>query len=112
MKTTDRPDLDAARSALDVLDGLVRDRPRDPFPLLSQTVRYLSTVRDGLIRQSRDPRTVVEAQRLAGLNAVVSVAVGAQFPVAGVKWDRIQATRDALDAWLRHKDSDRREPTA
>ena len=33
-------------------------------------------------------------------NMLVSIAVGAEFPVTGLHWDRIEKTRDGLRALL------------
>ena len=84
----------AAEAALRRLDRLLAERPHEVHEDLSEAVRGIVAIRDDLIRRlradggGRDP--------LDRANMLMSIAVGAEFPVTGLHWDRIEATRDGL----------------
>lgn len=90
-----------AREALNLLERLAAERPSDHFQPMSDAVRKLIALRDELITRHRAGGATFADPRLQQLNAVISVAIGAQFPMVGIKWDRVEQTRDALQGWLR-----------
>lgn len=96
-----------AAEALATLERLVREKPAEPFPALSDVMRRLVATRDALIARRRTEHeagtTSDVSTRLTGLNAVISVVAGAQFPMAGIKRDRIEKAREALARWLEQR---------
>ncbi len=100
-------DASAAHEALAILDRMVEEQPSDYFQPMSDAVRKLVQLRDRLIVKLRAAEPYDNAaSHLASLNAVISSAIGAQFPIVGIKRERIEQTRDALRDWMQ-QDRDR-----
>ena len=74
-------------------------RPREPHEELSPAVRGIVGIRDALIARRRAGDDV-EAD-LAEVNKLVTTAVGAQFPISDMQWDRVERVRDGLQAMVR-----------
>ena len=69
---------------------------------MSDVVRNLVRCRNHLISEwrSEEHGQTGTKRRLDAINAILSVAVGAQHPIVGVKPKRIALARDALRAFL------------
>lgn len=81
------------RTALAELDSL---SPADPDSgrKLSEVMRQFVSMRDELIAAQRHGASCrTELQRN---NALISSMFGVEFPVAGLQWQRVCDTRDAL----------------
>src|SRR4051794_38338061 len=84
----------AAEAALQRLDHILAERPHEVHEDLSEAVRGIVAIRDDLIRRLRADGGGRDL--LDRTNMLVSIAVGAEFPVTGLHWDRIEKTRDGL----------------
>lgn len=102
-----KPDvLQSGRDALGILDRMVAERPADHFQPMSEAVRKLIEMRNGLIAHHRaDGGGKPPEGSLSDLNAMISVAIGAQYPIVGIKRERIEQTRDALRDWINRHES-------
>jgi hypothetical protein len=96
-------------AALAALDRAIDDRPDRIYGDLSQAVRCLVRLRDQLIAErrrdggragpaprgpaARGPQT---DDRLERCNAILSVVSGAEFPLEGVRHERIAKAREEL----------------
>jgi hypothetical protein len=87
----------AAEAALRRLDRILAERPREVHEDLSDAVRDIVALRDDLIRSLRSGQAGPGMRdRLDHANRLVSVAIGAEFPVTGLHWERIETTRGLL----------------
>ncbi len=85
------------RSALTALDRVLEERPDKVHDELVDAVRCLVRLRDGLIERRRAGDASPELRdQLDRTNAVLSVAVGGEYPLVGVRWERVQKARDQL----------------
>lgn len=89
-----RADLDAAVAAL---DRVLSDRPDAVYDDLVAATRCLIHLRDTLIAQARRG-DIAAAARLRSLNAALSLVVAAEYPLEGVRKDRINAARREVTA--------------
>lgn len=78
------------RAALDNIDAALRQRPDPEGKALSRAVEYLSAWRDQMIG-ARDPAL---AQRLAHVNAAISVVMATNFPLGETPWSELEKARD------------------
>lgn len=84
---------DAAAAAYDhVLAG----KPTLSHQALAEATQAIVRLRDALIARGREAGAPPED--LPAVNALLSLAYGAQMPVAGVRWDRMEKTREAVRA--------------
>ncbi|WP_431271816.1 hypothetical protein [Dankookia sp. P2] len=88
----------AAGAALRRLDRLLAERPHEVHEDLSEAVRGIVCIRDDLIQRVRADGDGKD--QLDRVNQLVSIAVGAEFPVTGLHWERVEKTRDGLRALL------------
>jgi hypothetical protein len=88
----------AAEAALRRLDRLLAERPQEVHEDLSEAVRGIVAIRDDLICRLRADGGGRDL--LDHVNKLLSIAVGAEFPVTGLHWDRVETTRDMLRAML------------
>jgi hypothetical protein len=88
-----------AQDARGIYARLVEERPESAHQLLTDAMRHLMRLRDALIARARLGDGGAD-RLLPRVNAVASLGFGCQFPVAGVKWSRMEGARDALDALL------------
>lgn len=98
----DRVEREAGETALAHLDHLLAQRPERVHDELTHAMRGIVRVRDRLIerlRSTNEPSPTLR-KRLDRANILVSTAFGAQFPVTGVHWERIEKTRDGLKALM------------
>ena len=91
--------MQAAQAALGHLDRLLAERPRETHEELSLAVPGIVGLRDALIARRRAGDDV-EAD-LAEVNKLVTTAIGAQFPISDMQWDRVERMRDGLRAMVR-----------
>jgi hypothetical protein len=81
------------RAALAELDSLAPGDP-DASKKLSEVMRQLVSTRDDLIAARRLGAAC--RPQLQRTNALISSIFGVEFPVAGVQWQRVCDTREAL----------------
>jgi hypothetical protein len=86
----------SASAALGLLDKLLRERPDRVASDFSELTRWLTAYRDELIGQWRRTQTATDRQRLAQVNAVISVVLGGHYPLGEVPWDHIEKARAHL----------------
>ena len=84
-----------AEIALAALDKALSDRPKAVYNDLIAAVRCLVALRDRLIAEYRsgDPDA---GKRLQRMNAVFSLVVAAEYPLEGVRRERIETARREL----------------
>jgi hypothetical protein len=89
--------------ALRILDRLLDEKPHEEaHQRMSEVMRLLVRWRDDLVARRRAGEEGPELREaLNQVNGVTSLAFGAQFPVVGVKWQRMEKTRDALREIMR-----------
>lgn len=85
-------------TAVAALDHVLAEHPDKINDELNEAARCLVRTRDGLIDQRRQGEDV-QAQ-LDQINAILSVVVGSEYPLVGVRWQQVQAARDGLAALL------------
>ncbi|HEY0522897.1 MAG TPA: hypothetical protein VGD08_05875 [Stellaceae bacterium] len=98
MSALDETVCDKCREALSALDRATKDRADHVYDDLVEATRCLVRLRDELIGRRRKGEDVREA--LDRTNAVLSAVTGAEYPLAGVKRERIKKARDALESLL------------
>ena len=91
--------VQTAQAALGRLDRLLAGRPQETHEELSLTVRGIVGIRDALIARRRAGGDVEAV--LAEVNKLVTTAIGAQFPINDMQWDRVEKMRDDLQSVLR-----------
>ena len=86
-----------AQAALDCLDRALRDKPEVDGHVFSEAAMALSQLRNELAdRQRRDGATPDSRRQLEHVNAVISVVLGAHFPLGNVPWPEVEKAR----SWL------------
>jgi hypothetical protein len=87
---------DRRQAALAAFDRLLRKRPDNVGHDFSETTRCLAAYRDELIAVWRTTLAEDDRQRMAAVNAVLSVVLGGHFPLGPVPWGLIEAGRAQL----------------
>jgi hypothetical protein len=88
-------------AAVEALCRVLDERPAEEHEYLLEAVRCLVRLRDRLIEQRRSGHPSPDLQdRLDRANAILSVVVGGQYPLVGVRWERVSHARDELRALL------------
>ena len=90
-------DAPTSAEVLARLDKLLSDRPHRIGHDFSEATRCLTALREqivGHLRAGNAPPGA--AERLARLNAVLSVLVGTHYPVGAPKWPHLQRARDSF----------------
>ena len=84
---------DCCRAAVAALDRALDDRPDKVYHDLAEVVRCLVKLRTELTvaRQKGEP-----ADHLERCNAILSMVIGGEYPLAGLRRDRLQKARDEL----------------
>jgi hypothetical protein len=82
------------RHCIAKLAHILEGRPEHLHAELTEAVRAVVALRGTLLAQR--PNGGREQERLNCVNSVVSVLVGAEFPLVGVRWQRVEMARDAL----------------
>jgi hypothetical protein len=95
------------RDGVDKLDHLLRNHPAETADELTEAVRCAVALRDRMIERRRrggsDPR---RDARLRQVNAVISAIVAGEFPLTGIRWQRIEGARDLLRKVLREEETE------
>jgi hypothetical protein len=88
-------------AACAAFDAIVGRRPDVTHESLAAAVRLIVALRDSLVDERRSGRFDPGRQELLDrVNAVLSLAASAEFPLAGVRWERILAIRKEMHALL------------
>lgn len=93
------PDManEDGRAALAAIDRALEHRPEKDGHDFSDAAKHLAQLRDAIITEHRDaPPSAAARERLARLNAVLSVVLGGHFPLGGIPWPEIERAR----GWL------------
>lgn len=92
-------DDDRCRAAIAAIDRALEERPDKVYRDLADVVRALVQLRDHLIAKQEG----ANIERLERCNAVLSLVIGAEYPLEGVRRDRIQQARDQLTSLLQDR---------
>ena len=84
----------ASAAALRLLDKLLAERPEGVGHDFSEATRWIAAYRDELVSEWRRTRAETDRQRLARVNAVLSVVVGGHYKLAQIPWKQIELARD------------------
>lgn len=87
---------ESGAAALADLDRALDDRPDKIYGDLAQAVRALVRLRDEWIAERRRSGKAAGDNRLERLNAILSVVSGGEYPLQGLRRERIEKARDAL----------------
>jgi hypothetical protein len=88
---------DCCRAAVAAFDRALDDRPDKIYHDLAEVVRCLVRLRTELTAARRQGEL---AHRLEQCNAVLSMVIGGEYPLAGLRRDRMQGARDELTTLL------------
>jgi hypothetical protein len=93
---------DECSAAVETLDRVLEERPKQIQEDMIEATRRLVLLRDDLIEQRRaGDLSREELDWLDHVNGVISVVVGGQYPLVGVRWERVKHARDALAELLK-----------
>ncbi|HRO60424.1 MAG TPA: hypothetical protein PK177_14865 [Burkholderiaceae bacterium] len=84
------------RASLDAFEHAIEKAQDLEHEDLARAVRHLVDLRDALICSRRQGWPFGAQQHLDCVNALMSLASSAEFPMAGVRWRRLCSLRDAL----------------
>ncbi|MBV8936945.1 MAG: hypothetical protein JO095_14220 [Alphaproteobacteria bacterium] len=87
----------ACRAALAALDRALEDRPDKIYDDLAAAVRCLVQLRSELTAKRREDAPGGPLERC---NAILSMVVGGEYPLAGIRRERLQKARDELASLL------------
>jgi len=83
--------------ALQEIDRVLAEKPEKDGHALSQAARCLSQFRDEMIGRHRaGGASEQDRARLARLNSIISVVMGAHFPLGNIPWGELEKAR----GWL------------
>jgi hypothetical protein len=91
---------EAGAAALAALDRALDDRPDKIYGDLANAVRCLVRLRDELIAERRRSGGAAGDGRLERVNAILSVVSGGEYPLEGVRRERIEQAREELTRLL------------
>ncbi len=101
--------LGHCREAVAKLDYLLRNHPAETAEELTDAVRCTVGLRDEMTaRRHRGVRDLAAERRLRQVNAIVSAIVAGEFPLMGIRWQRIAGARDLLKQVLAEEEADQR----
>lgn len=83
----------AGHNALSQIDKLLAHRAPEDFPAAT---RWIAAYRDELAAIWRRSGSETDRRRLAKVNAVLSVVVGAHFPLGEIPWPLVEKARTLL----------------
>lgn len=87
--------------ALSALETVLDERPGEHIAEISQAVCSLIRVRDKLIDVNRTEGLSTEGkQHLCQTNAMLSVVASLEYPLAGLRWQRVKLVHDGLTQML------------
>jgi hypothetical protein len=92
---------EAGVRALALINKLLAERPEKVGHDFSETTRCLTAFRDELISHFRKTRADGDRERLAGVNAVLSVILAGHFPLGDIPWRHIEEARKRLEELVR-----------
>jgi hypothetical protein len=79
------------------LSHVLEERPERLHHEITDAVRSVVALRDGFIAcRRKGDLSAADQARLVKVNAALSFTVGAEFPLVGVRWQRIAKARDTL----------------
>lgn len=88
---------EAGRRARAAVDQVLHDRPNKIGHDFSEAVIGLSKLREQVIAERRaDPTSEALLHRLGRLNSVLSVLIGAHYPLGDIPWDCLEKSRGVL----------------
>lgn len=88
---------DCCRAAVAALDRALDDRPDKIYHDLADAVRCLVHLRTELTARRREGEP---GDRLEQCNAILSMVIGGEYPLAGPRRDRLHKARDELASLL------------
>jgi hypothetical protein len=88
---------DRCRAAVAALDRALDDRPDQIYHDLAEVARCLVQLRTELTARRREGEA---GDRLERCNAVLSMVIGGEYPLAGLRRDRLQKARNELASLL------------
>ena len=88
---------DCCRAAVAALGCALDDRPDKIYHDLAEVVRCLVLLRTELAARRREGEA---GDRLERCNAVLSMVIGGEYPLAGLRRDRLRKARDELASLL------------
>jgi hypothetical protein len=88
---------DCCRAAVAALDRALDDRPDKIYHDLADVVRCLVQLRAELTARRREGEP---GDGLERCNAILSTVIGGEYPLAGLRRDRLHKTRDELASLL------------
>ena len=92
---------DLGREALIAFETLSESPEARTHEVMAGAVRCLVRMRDHLIEeQRRNGGNGATQENLVRLNSILSMAVGAAYPLVGIRPERLHMTRDALRDFL------------
>jgi hypothetical protein len=94
-------DVAAGAEALHHIDRTLAARPRRDGHESAAAVRCLATFRDHYVERHRSQGGSRYRATLERVNAVISVAMAAEFPIGEVPWDELEKARGWLDEIVR-----------
>lgn len=91
---------DRCLAAVAALDHALEDRPDKIYRDLAEAVRCLVQLRNELTVRRREGEPNDHLERC---NAILSMVVGGEYPLAGLRRDRVRKARDELALLVRHE---------
>lgn len=88
---------DRCRAAVASLDRALDDRPDQIYHDLAEVLRCLVQLRTELTARRREGEP---GDCLERCNAILSMVIGGEYPLAGLRRDRLQKARDELASLL------------
>ena len=85
----------SCRMAAAALEHALQDQPDKIYNDLAEAVRCLVRLRDELIAEQRAGASRGDLDRC---NAILSMVIGSEYPLAGIRRDRVQQALQELSA--------------
>jgi len=90
-------DSDEGHAALASIDRALEHRPEKDGHDFADAAQHLARLRDAMAARYRDaPPPPAARERLARVNAILSVVLGGHFPLGSIPWHEIELAR----GWL------------
>jgi hypothetical protein len=95
------PLLMQGKSALQVLDKVLRDRPKKVGSDFSDAIARLSALRDEMIGRYRSAGLDAgESPELQQLNSVITLVIAGHYPLGKVPWSHVEQARERFATLL------------